>query len=145
MAKREGRTKVAVIDSGVVIAGGKTSSQTQTTVDGLGSMREVEPDLDNSNIQMAEPGKSSLEVRQKGRDRLWTDDLAHRVVDGKSFVNTGDDEEQVWWHASEPHGTQMARLICSIDPYCDLYVVKVAETRRSGISANVVAEVRTYS
>ncbi|KAJ6439302.1 amino acid transporter (predicted) [Purpureocillium lavendulum] len=79
-------------------------------------------------------------IRADAVDLWWTNDLAHRVVDGKSFVNTGGDEEQVWWHASEPHGTQMARLICSIDPCCERIVIKVAETRSAGISANVVAE-----
>lgn len=89
--------------------------------------------------------KDSVNLRRKDMAQWSTNDLARRVVDGKSFVNTGDEEEQLWWHASEPHGTQMARLICSMDPCCELYVVKVAETRSSGISANVVAEVRAYS
>ncbi|EHK16135.1 uncharacterized protein TRIVIDRAFT_195992 [Trichoderma virens Gv29-8] len=34
-----------------------------------------------------------------------------------------------WLFASNPHGTQMANLICAIDPWCDLYVAKVTEGR----------------
>ncbi|KAL1617112.1 hypothetical protein SLS56_011115, partial [Neofusicoccum ribis] len=69
-----------------------------------------------------------------------SDDLARRIKGGKSFVYTSDNEEQVWWYASEPHGTQIARLICSIDPCCDLYITKVAKTRNSGITADTVAQ-----
>ncbi|KAI1102144.1 hypothetical protein F4804DRAFT_313992 [Jackrogersella minutella] len=128
------RTKVAVIDSGVIIVGGK-------------SKHEVLEDVINSqNINASNDGQGPTmrnvqrAAAHKGEECTSRNDLVERVADGKSYVNTGDDEEQVWWHASEPHGTQMARLICSIDPCCKLYVVKVAETRNSGIAANVVAQ-----
>lgn len=101
------RTKVALIDSGIVLVGPKDKSKASGD----------SPFLKNKT----------------------NDDLAQRVVGGTSFVNR-DDEEPVWWHASEAHGTQMARLICSIDPCCDLYIVKVAETRGAGIPANTVAD-----
>ncbi|KAL6795510.1 hypothetical protein J3E68DRAFT_404485 [Trichoderma sp. SZMC 28012] len=95
------RTKVALIDSGVVVVGGGRSESI------------------NGN---------SLES-----------DLAHRIVDGISLVSR-DNEEHTWWHATEPHGTQMATLICSINPFCDLYVVKVAESNASGITGQNVAK-----
>ncbi|KAF1961328.1 hypothetical protein CC80DRAFT_589716 [Byssothecium circinans] len=95
------RTKVALIDSGVVVYGG----------------------LDQIN---------------SSKNTVFSNDLAHRVVDGVSLVST-DDAEQLYWHASEPHGTQMAKLISSINPCCRLYVIKVTETRKAGVPASNVA------
>ncbi|PTB45663.1 hypothetical protein M441DRAFT_54706 [Trichoderma asperellum CBS 433.97] len=67
---------------------------------------------------------------------LWS-----RIKKGRSFV---DDESRVssWLFASDPHGTQMANLICAIDPCCDLYVAKVAEGRSGIIPARVERAVR---
>ncbi|EHK20707.1 uncharacterized protein TRIVIDRAFT_153866 [Trichoderma virens Gv29-8] len=57
---------------------------------------------------------------------LWS-----RIKKGQSFVGEGS-RVSSWLFASDPHGTQMANLICAIDPWCDLYVAKVTEGR-SGI------------
>ncbi|KAL6698003.1 hypothetical protein J3F84DRAFT_406347 [Trichoderma pleuroticola] len=65
--------------------------------------------------------------------------LKHRIVEGISLVSR-DEEEQNWWHATEPHGTQMAALICTLNPFVDLYVVKVAESNGSGITGHNVAK-----
>ncbi|KAL7927983.1 WD40-repeat-containing domain protein [Trichoderma austrokoningii] len=65
--------------------------------------------------------------------------LANRIVGGTSLVSR-DDGEQTWWHATQPHGTQMATIICSINPCCDLYVVKVAESNSYGITGYNVAK-----
>lgn len=93
------KSKVALIDSGVVVVGGQ-------------------------NATSGEFGSS----------------LAKRIVEGISLVSR-DNEEQAWWHATDPHGTQMATIICSINPCCDLYVVKVAESNASGITGHNVAKV----
>lgn len=63
---------------------------------------------------------------ERRRKTLWS-----RIKAGRSFV---DDNFRVspWLFASDPHGTQMANLICAVDPWCDLYVAKVTEGR-SGI------------
>ena len=140
-------------DSGVVVVGRKHSTKAETKKGAPGASKQPAQDFVRSHKAEAAvvqeigdliPGKdtASLESERTLADNegWWTNDLAKQVVDGKSFVNTGNDEEQVWWHSSEPHGTQMARLICSIDPRCAVYVAKVAETRSSGVSANVVAE-----
>jgi hypothetical protein len=65
--------------------------------------------------------------------------LLSRVKDGCSFV---DDHSKLgsWLFASDPHGTQMANLICAIDPLCDLYVAKVTEDKY-GITKDRVARV----
>jgi hypothetical protein len=52
--------------------------------------------------------------------------IASQIVDGKSFVYEGS-LVSPWWHASVPHGTQMASLICAIDPCCQLFVAKVGD------------------
>ncbi|KAI0096962.1 hypothetical protein GGR51DRAFT_542140 [Nemania sp. FL0031] len=66
--------------------------------------------------------------RTKGPGTLWS-----RIKEGKSFV---DDDHHVspWLFASDPHGTQMANLICAIDPACELYVAKVTDGNNFGIS-----------
>ncbi|PTB62989.1 hypothetical protein BBK36DRAFT_1144522 [Trichoderma citrinoviride] len=120
------RTKVAVIDSGIVIVSGNNKKSAR-----------AQPFEASSTISN---GKSKLRVEEASPERPNASDLIHCVEVGRSFVYTGDEEEEVWWHASEPHGTQMARLICSVDPCCQLYVAKVAETRQRGISPAIVAE-----
>lgn len=66
-------------------------------------------------------------------------DISRRIADGVSFVSKGN-QEFLWWHASEPHGTQMATIICAINPCCDLYIAKVAETKTSSLSATNVTK-----
>lgn len=55
------------------------------------------------------------------RKSLWSS-----IKAGRSFV---DDESEVspWLFASDSHGTRMANLICAMDPFCELYVARVAE------------------
>ncbi|KAM4054821.1 subtilase family protein [Hirsutella rhossiliensis] len=69
----------------------------------------------------------------QNHEGLWP-----RIKDGQSFV---DDASRLgsWLFASDPHGTQMANLMCAIDPYCDLYVAKIVEGRE-GILPDNVAE-----
>jgi len=73
--------------------------------------------------------------RTKGHGTLWS-----RIKEGKSFV---DDDYRVspWLFASDPHGTQMANLICSLDPACELYVAKVTDGNNFGISPERVISV----
>ncbi|KAL6894696.1 peptidase S8/S53 domain-containing protein [Trichoderma evansii] len=83
---------------------------------------------DNSNSS-----KSQKQKESKNNKNLWS-----RIKDGCSFV---DDNSRLssWLFASNPHGTQMANLICAIDPWCDLYVAKVTEGRY-GISPERVTK-----
>ena len=98
------------------------------------------------------PGNEHMKQQQQGSDvsrgdgnlpnsndakkyrTLWS-----RIKGGRSFV---DDNSRVspWLFASDPHGTQMANVICAIDPWCELYVAKVAESRL-GITPERVARV----
>lgn len=75
--------------------------------------------------------------RFSGGGTLWS-----RVKDGQSFV---DDEHRVspWMFASDPHGTQMANLICALDPACELYVAKATDGNNYGTSPERVVRVRS--
>jgi hypothetical protein len=96
---------------------------------------------DNSNNEedhnRGDMGNQKRRDRSKGYRTLWS-----RIKQGRSFV---DDDFQLspWLFASDPHGTQMANLICAIDPACELHVAKVTDGR-NGITPHRVARVRTF-
>lgn len=106
------RAKIAVIDCGVVVVGNKKPKSL--------SIQELHHN-DNTNHKV-------------------DSNMASRIKEGESFVYS-DGIEQPWWHASAAHGSQMASLICAIDPCCELYIAKVGETTTSGVSAERVIEV----
>ena len=54
--------------------------------------------------------------------------LDFRNIDGGSFVRH-DGKESSWWLAREMHGTNMARIVRSLDPYCELYIAQVGESK----------------
>ncbi|KAI1819685.1 hypothetical protein F4861DRAFT_526015 [Xylaria intraflava] len=64
---------------------------------------------------------------------LWS-----HIQDGRSFV-VENSRLNPWQFASDPHGTQMANLICAIDPFCEMYVARVAEDSL-GITPDRVAK-----
>jgi hypothetical protein len=63
-----------------------------------------------------------------------------QIKEGASFLMRGA-EEQPWWHASGPHGTQMTGLICTIDPCCDVYIARVGDADNSGVTPRRLASV----
>ncbi|OPB38162.1 hypothetical protein A0O28_0012660 [Trichoderma guizhouense] len=127
--KETKKTKVALIDSGVVVVGGARDDHHHE-----GKEEKEDKEGQEENEKKEEKIKKE---RRKGKPAGSV--LAQRIVEGISLVSR-DNEEQPWWHATEPHGTQMATLICSINPFCDLYVVKVAESNASGITGHNVAK-----
>ncbi|KAL7930954.1 peptidase S8/S53 domain-containing protein [Trichoderma chlorosporum] len=98
-------TKVAIIDNGVLSIT-HTSAAQETTIT-------------SSNGQMGQ--------------NMASKSLSSRIKGGRSFVDDGS-KLSSWLFASDPHGTQMANLICAMDPFCDLYVARVAE-RTHGITS----------
>lgn len=64
------------------------------------------------------PPTASLDPLEQG---LWS-----RIKAGRSFVDSAS-KFCPWQFPSDPHGTQMANLICAIDPLCEIYVARVAE------------------
>lgn len=52
-------------------------------------------------------------------------------IHGASFVPSGTGGgESPWWFSQYPHGTQVAKIITEIDPYCELLVAKVGDAHR---------------
>jgi hypothetical protein len=68
--------------------------------------------------------------------------LSKRLKNGNhiSFVH-GPEGESPWWHAEDPHGTQMANLIAAIDPRCDLYIARVCTGKIDDIRIQQVVKV----
>lgn len=73
-------------------------------------------------------------------NQSMSNNIAKQIVAGVSFVRSGG-AQHPWWNPSVPHGTQMASLICAIDPCCELYVAKVGDTLTSGVTPERVTEV----
>ncbi|KAI0465847.1 hypothetical protein F4859DRAFT_499445 [Xylaria cf. heliscus] len=137
-------TKVAIIDNGILsipkwngklpeegdhpLAQEKTSSAARVEItttkanekgDGPGFQ-----DTTNNGYH-AETATKKYEAEERDRAYfLANKSVSSRVKGGRSFVD--ESYKQSPWHlASNPHGTQMANLICAIDPLCELYVAKV--------------------
>ncbi|KAF2497767.1 subtilisin-like protein [Lophium mytilinum] len=118
-------TRVAILDNGVL-------SISPVSQNGAEGMAELNGHGDATKKLVG--GESSNMAEQSGdSNSLWS-----RIVDGRSFVD-GDSKLSPWLFASNPHGTQMANLICAIDPYCELYVARVAEDAM-GITAKRVEQ-----
>ncbi|KAL7956351.1 hypothetical protein V8C34DRAFT_288799 [Trichoderma compactum] len=104
-------------------------------------MLDIRPDTDN--IGDSATDRQQLDTlgtneqhehlsRQPIDETLWS-----RIKSGRSFVDDDDGSSQRFL-ASDAHGTQMAKIIGSIDPCCDLYIARVA-SRRSRITYDSVA------
>lgn len=127
-------TRVAVIDNGILSI--SPLVETPSAISNAANFFETSSALnftESSDINNIAPNGY-----QSGKDgeykTLWS-----RIKKGQSFVDDGT-RLTSWLFASDPHGTQMANLICAIDPCCDLYVAKVAEGR-SGINPTRVERV----
>lgn len=70
--------------------------------------------------------------------------IADRIVEGESFVHGSYGRLSSWLVASNPHGTQMANLICATDPKCHILVAKVGE-HKNDVSPSAVEKVRNDS
>lgn len=82
----------------------------------LKPLRKIKVALIDTGIVAIEDRKSDVREFQPGQ-----------IKEGISFVHGADGEsESPWWLPSHEHGSQMADIICSIDPYCELYPAKVA-------------------
>lgn len=130
-------TKIAIIDNGIL-------SISPVVADGLVNRKvkgervlsfETDDDEDDAEHDHTRHG---LPTSPKEYRTLWS-----RIKEGRSFV---DDDYQLspWLFASHPHGTQMANLICAIDPRCELYVAKVTDGDRYGINPKRLARVSRF-
>lgn len=139
-------TKVAIIDNGILSISPRAEKSW-----GQQMARKRQEDTERASLVSdthtiqregygLDDGKSEpLNSRTtKSYKTLWS-----RIEDGRSFV---DDYFRVspWLFASDPHGTQMADLICAIDPRCQLNVAKVTDGT-DGITPKRVFRVRNES
>jgi len=66
-------------------------------------------------------------VIDTGVDETLLDDT-FRGISGQSFV-VEEGKESMWWIAKELHGTRMAHIIHSLDPFCKLKIYKCGDAR----------------
>ncbi|KAK1252950.1 hypothetical protein MKX08_004137 [Trichoderma sp. CBMAI-0020] len=129
-------TRVAVIDNGILSI--SPLVETPSAISNAVHIFESSSALnlpESSDINSIAP--NGYQNGKGGESKtLWS-----RIKKGQSFV---DDDARIssWLFASDPHGTQMANLICAIDPCCDLYVARVAEGRSGIIPARVERAVK---
>ena len=125
-------TKVAIIDNGILSLdppsnGSRTAKSTDT---------DEAHDLSGGGGITS--SSSNSERHRLSPEFLSSDGLWARICDGKSFVYERD-RHSPWYLASNPHGTQMANLLCAIDPLCQLFVAKIADSH-DGYSATRAAD-----
>jgi hypothetical protein len=62
----------------------------------------------------------------------------------KEFYSKGDmyseTQDSPWWLSADIHGTQMAKLVTAIDPYCKLFIAKVGD-HKTGITRSAFTKV----
>lgn len=80
-----------------------------------------------------------------GINPTWNGLFQRCIAQGTSFVQFKDSiteipRESPWWISSEPHGTQMATIICKLDSQCKLFIAKVG-TGRDDISISNLIQV----
>lgn len=66
----------------------------------------------------------------------------NNFVDGVSFVTHDPDSDSnlvlPWWHAEQPHGTQISSLINKVNPFCHFYIAKVGNGRKDILPQHAV-------
>ncbi|OAA56717.1 Peptidase S8/S53, subtilisin/kexin/sedolisin [Niveomyces insectorum RCEF 264] len=131
-------TKVAIIDNGIL-------SMDPPNTPGIHNSSGNNGD-DPSNTEKISSESPSGKNRSRSEqhldspDFLTTDSLWARVCEGRSFVHE-QDRVSPWYLASNPHGTQMANLVCAIDPLCQLFVAKIADNHYGYSAARATAAV----
>ncbi|KAI0526729.1 hypothetical protein F5B22DRAFT_655851 [Xylaria bambusicola] len=133
-------TKVAILDNGILSI---SPISHQYTEEGDSGRQGEKVTIEGGRSDHGDAAGAQTDA-QNTRDQHDDDrSLWKRIKEGRSFVD-GDSRLSPWLFASNPHGTQMANLICAIDPFCELYVARVAEDAR-GITANRVAQALTWA
>ncbi|CAF3625818.1 unnamed protein product [Fusarium graminearum] len=119
-------TKVAILDDGVLSVS-PTARKTAVSLSGGENQEDVSWDSnDNSKSNTPVGRKSGSATIRSDAELEYNSSLSSRIKEGRSFV-AGGSSHSPWHLACNPHGTQMANLICAIDPLCEIYVARVAE------------------
>lgn len=125
--------KVAIIDNGILSMDPPNAPPVADR-----ARTDAAPDVHSKNNSSS--SSSSSERHLNSQDFLTADSLWSRICDGKSFVHE-QDRVSPWYLASNPHGTQMANLVCAIDPLCQLFVAKIADGHYGYSAARAAAAV----
>lgn len=135
------RTKVAILDNGILSI---SPAPYRSAEFALPDDKEM-PAMSRSNGQngLRDRAGGSVDDGAGTTDQSYPEDdsnsLWTRIKEGASFVD-GNSRLNPWLFATNAHGTQMANLICAIDPTCELYVARVAEDV-TGITSKSVSQV----
>lgn len=104
-----------------------TARKTAVSLSGGENQEDVSWDSnDNSKSNTPVGRKSGSATIRSDAELEYNSSLSSRIKEGRSFV-AGGSSHSPWHLACNPHGTQMANLICAIDPLCEIYVARVAE------------------
>ncbi|EFY84995.1 hypothetical protein MAC_08979 [Metarhizium acridum CQMa 102] len=123
--------RVAVIDNGVLSI--SPSHETHSAFpNGLHTFNNLSADDNVEGSSSKNMSQGEYQIDKNGRQNT----LSSPMKKGQSFVEENF-RVSPWFFASDPHETEMANLICAIDPCCDLYVAKVNEERSGIIPARV--------
>ncbi|KAI1454169.1 peptidase S8/S53 domain-containing protein [Annulohypoxylon moriforme] len=123
-------TKVAIIDNGILAISPQSHDKMPGDADSSHTQDENTRALHEAGSDQQD---NAQKILAKTPDEINTEFLVDksvwsRIKEGRSFVDENF-KLSPWLFASNPHGTQMANLICAIDPLCELYVAKVSDGR----------------
>lgn len=130
-------TKVAILDNGVLSIS-PLSKQADTEISAKTNEERTGSETTRTDVLGGMPANATPPAK-KQRKEDDENSLLSRIKAGRSFVD-GNLNFSPWQFPSDPHGTQMANLICAIDPFCEIYVARVAEDA-FGIKAENVTKV----
>lgn len=132
------RTKVAILDDGVL----SVSPTSKMTMIPVGSYGRATNGLTNADgmVKTSSPFDTQSTAAAQQVSLEDSNSLSNRIKAGRSFV-AGGSSHSPWHLACNPHGTQMANLICAMDPLCEIYIARVAEDA-VGITPERVEKVR---
>lgn len=141
------QTRVAIIDNGILsitpISNDKAreikEGKNKDKAENRASITTPAAKVESSSPNGQDTNTAGLEANQEDENPRRDRSLRSRIKGGQSFMYDGS-KAYPWLFASDSHGTQMANLICAMDPFCDLYVARVAEGKY-GITPDRAAEV----
>lgn len=98
----------------------------------------IDTGVDESKFEV----EDARHERPQGRRARASRNSQRELENGRRFIGAifSETGNSHWWLSADSHGTQMAKLISSIDSCCDLYIAKVGDNK-SDISMGSVTRV----
>jgi hypothetical protein len=95
---------------------------------------------DTSRAKALHDNPVKVAVIDNGADYVRTT-ISENIQEGISFVHTANRKYILpWWFVADPHGPQMAYLIRTVNPFCQLYIARVG-TSRDDVGLDYAVEV----